>query len=42
MNSIFEKLDAMVNDKILDGVFNNLGKTLDKFNRNAQKYRTES
>jgi hypothetical protein len=42
MDSIFEKLDSMVKDKSLDGVFNNLGKTLDKFNRNAQKFRTGS
>lgn len=40
MDSVFEKLDSMVKDQNVAGVFRNLEKTLDKFNRNAQKYRT--
>jgi hypothetical protein len=42
MDSIFEKLDSMVKDKSLEGVFNNLAKTLDKFQRNVRKYQTGS
>jgi|GEM_PF-2643457 hypothetical protein len=40
MDSVFEKLDSMVKDQDVAGVFRNLEKTLDKFKRNAQKYRT--
>jgi hypothetical protein len=42
MDSIFEKLDAMVQDKDLEGVFHDLSKTLEKLRRKAEQYRIES
>jgi hypothetical protein len=39
MDALFEKLEAMVKDEALAGVFDNLGKTLEKFNSKVQKNR---
>jgi hypothetical protein len=42
MDALFGKLEAMVKDKLLVGVFSNLERNLYDFGRQVKKYRNQN